>query len=191
MSTAFPTALDTLVTKVGTDIMTTTTDNNMQDAIMALEAKVGIDSSAVSSSLTYKIALLTSQIFKSMRLVWVATSATTANISLESQYNGDVVGSTSVTSAGYNGTNFTISGSTTPGSVITIKDAAIAGTVQAVLSVTPRTDYIYSDVDTVGSVVGATIVLTMGANTSSPNMFSGIWGTTCKRAVWDIIYMAY
>lgn len=56
MSTNFPTALDTYSAKVdGTDYPQASHINNPQDAIAALEAKVGIDGSAVSTSIDYLI----------------------------------------------------------------------------------------------------------------------------------------
>lgn len=54
MSTTFPTALDTYSTKVdGTDYPQASHINNPQDAILALEAKVGINGSAVTTSHDY------------------------------------------------------------------------------------------------------------------------------------------
>jgi len=56
MATNFPTGLDDFTNYVdGTTIMEANTLNNMQFAIEALEAKVGIDSSAVVPSHDYKI----------------------------------------------------------------------------------------------------------------------------------------
>lgn len=56
MSTNFPTSLDAYTTKVdNTDMVMAVDINNVQDAIEALEAKVGIDSSAVTTSLDYKV----------------------------------------------------------------------------------------------------------------------------------------
>lgn len=56
MSTNFPTTLDTYTDKVdGVDYPQAAHINNPQDAIEALEAKVGVNSSAVSSSLDYII----------------------------------------------------------------------------------------------------------------------------------------
>lgn len=54
MSTNFPTSLDSYTAKVdGTDYPQAAHINNPQDAIVALETKVGIDSSAVATSLDY------------------------------------------------------------------------------------------------------------------------------------------
>lgn len=56
MSTNFPTSLDSYSTKVdGSDYPQAAHVNNLQDAVVALETKVGIDSSAVSTTLDYLI----------------------------------------------------------------------------------------------------------------------------------------
>lgn len=61
MSTNFPSSLDSFTDKVdGTDYPQAAHINNLQDAIEALEAKVGVDSSAVSTSLDYKLTNTTS-----------------------------------------------------------------------------------------------------------------------------------
>lgn len=59
MATGFPTSLDALTNPVSTDVLTSPshadqhTDAN--DAIEALQVKVGVTSSAVSTSLDYKV----------------------------------------------------------------------------------------------------------------------------------------
>jgi hypothetical protein len=59
MATNFPTSLDSYSALVdGTDVLEAADQNNVRDAIEAIEAKVGIDSSAVTSSHDYKIAQL-------------------------------------------------------------------------------------------------------------------------------------
>lgn len=55
MATNFPTSLDSYTDVADGDTIQISTTNNQQDAIEALEAKVGIDSSAVTSSHDYKI----------------------------------------------------------------------------------------------------------------------------------------
>jgi len=56
MSTNFPSSLDSYSTKVdNTDDVMAADINNVQDAIAALEAKVGVDSSVVTTSLDYKV----------------------------------------------------------------------------------------------------------------------------------------
>jgi len=68
MSTNFPTSLDSYSTKTdNVDDVQAAHINNVQDAIEALEAKVGITSSAVTSSLDYKV----NNFFASGRKVWI------------------------------------------------------------------------------------------------------------------------
>lgn len=56
MSTNFPTSLDSYASIVdGTTILEAAHHNNVADAIEALEAKVGVDSSSVAGSLDYKV----------------------------------------------------------------------------------------------------------------------------------------
>jgi len=62
MATNFPTSLDTLVNPVSGDNVNSPSHSaqhaNANDAIEALEAKVGINGSAITTSLSYKIATL-------------------------------------------------------------------------------------------------------------------------------------
>lgn len=51
--TNFPTAIDTLADKTSSDVITSAGWNTIQDAIEALETKVGIDDSADATSLDY------------------------------------------------------------------------------------------------------------------------------------------
>ncbi len=64
MATLYPTSLDALTNPTATDSTTTVSHAdqhaNANDAIEALQAKVGIDSSAVTSSLDYRVATLES-----------------------------------------------------------------------------------------------------------------------------------
>lgn len=64
MSTNFPTSLDTFTDPSGTSALTSPDHagqhTNINDAVAALEAKVGANSSAVTTSLDYKISNLTS-----------------------------------------------------------------------------------------------------------------------------------
>jgi len=59
MATNFPTSLDSLTNPIATDKLNNpshaTQHANANDAIEALEAKVGVNSSAVTTSLDYKI----------------------------------------------------------------------------------------------------------------------------------------
>lgn len=60
MSTSFPTSLDSYTTKATDETIATGHINDPQDAIEALEAKVGVDSSAVTTSHDYKLSNVTS-----------------------------------------------------------------------------------------------------------------------------------
>ena len=59
MATGFPTSLDALTNPTSTDALTSPSHAdqhaNANDAIEALQAKVGVDSSAVATSLDYKV----------------------------------------------------------------------------------------------------------------------------------------
>src|SRR4030042_6649951 len=55
MATLYPTSLDSYSTKSAGDTISEAHINDPQDAIEALETKVGIDSSAVSTSHDYKL----------------------------------------------------------------------------------------------------------------------------------------
>ena len=59
MATGFPTSLDALTNPTSTDALTSPSHAdqhaNANDAIEALQAKVGVNGSAVTSSLDYKI----------------------------------------------------------------------------------------------------------------------------------------
>lgn len=58
MSTNFPTGLDTYVNPTPGDEVESALIGNMADAVEALEAKVGVDGSAVTSSLDYRVEAL-------------------------------------------------------------------------------------------------------------------------------------
>lgn len=61
MATGFPTSLDALTNPTSSDTLDSATvphaaqHANVNDAVEALQAKVGVDSSAVTTSLDYKI----------------------------------------------------------------------------------------------------------------------------------------
>ena len=59
MTTKFPVALDSFPTINGTDLLTSpqhsAQHNNVADAVSALEAKVGVNGSTVTTSLTYQV----------------------------------------------------------------------------------------------------------------------------------------
>lgn len=55
MSSSFPTSIDAYSTKTNADTVEASHINNPQDAIVALETKVGVDNSAVATSLDYRL----------------------------------------------------------------------------------------------------------------------------------------
>jgi hypothetical protein len=61
MSTNFPTGLDSYTDKTTDDIVEEEHMNNVQDAIEALQAKIGVDNSAVTTSHDYKLRHLPTQ----------------------------------------------------------------------------------------------------------------------------------
>lgn len=60
MSTNFPSSLDSFATRTAGQTIGSAHINNLQDAVAALEAKVGVNGSAVTSSLDYKVANISS-----------------------------------------------------------------------------------------------------------------------------------
>jgi len=66
MATNFPASLDTLTNPTSSDSLSSPSHSaqhaNVNDAVEALQAKVGVDSSAVTSSLDYKVAQLESDV---------------------------------------------------------------------------------------------------------------------------------
>lgn len=71
MATNFPTSLDSLTNPLSTDALNNPSHSsqhaNANDAIEALQAKVGIDSSAVATTLDYKVTQLeTNAILKTL-----------------------------------------------------------------------------------------------------------------------------
>ena len=58
MATNFPTNIDTFIDQTSSDLITSAKWNNLQDAIEALEVKVGADNSTVTTSHDYKLAEL-------------------------------------------------------------------------------------------------------------------------------------
>lgn len=66
MATNFPTSLDSLSNPLSTDKLNNPSHSsqhaNANDAIEALEAKVGVDGSAVTTSLTYKVTQVESKV---------------------------------------------------------------------------------------------------------------------------------
>ena len=59
MATSYPTSIDSFTTHIVGDVVDPAFDNNQQDAIVALETKVGVTGSAVNTTLDYKTANIT------------------------------------------------------------------------------------------------------------------------------------
>lgn len=55
MSTNFPTSLDSYTTRSNGQVIDASHVNNLQDAVVALETKVGVTSSGVTSTLDYRV----------------------------------------------------------------------------------------------------------------------------------------
>lgn len=155
MSTNFPTSLDTYADVSGSTVVPSAGWNNIQDAIEALEAKVGVDGSAVSSSLDYKVSALetsASEIsdavdnatkdiatiestkqtaLKSSRLLVTAATDATLTLEVTSLCNGDTQGAATVNKDQNSNTYYQTEDDTT-GYEITVKSAAFETSVTAV-----------------------------------------------------------
>jgi hypothetical protein len=97
MATNFPTSLDSYAALVdGTDILEAADQNNIRDAMEAVEAKVGIDGSAVSSSHDYKIAQLESGIINVSGATVFNTTLTAASTFQDLDVSGTVGSNTAL-----------------------------------------------------------------------------------------------
>lgn len=54
MSTSYPTSIDSFTTHITGDVIDPAFDNNQQDAIVAMQTKIGVTGSAVNTTLEYK-----------------------------------------------------------------------------------------------------------------------------------------
>lgn len=94
MATNFPTSLDTFTNPTGDDSLNSDTvphadqHANVNDAVEALQAKVGVNSSAVTSSLDYKVSTLEGRVDN---LVEVQTAEQIASYTLVLADGGTVV----------------------------------------------------------------------------------------------------
>lgn len=98
MATNFPTSLDSLVNPIGTDSMSTVSHagqhSNANDAIEALEAKVGADGSAVTTSHDYKLGEVISTdkaVGKTATQTLTNKTLTSPQINFGSDANGDLI----------------------------------------------------------------------------------------------------
>lgn len=100
MATNFPASLDSLTNPTSSDSLSSPSHSaqhaNANDAIEALQAKVGADSSAVTSSLDYKVAQLESDVagFTSGKILQVVSTTKTDTFSTTNTTFTDVTGLT-------------------------------------------------------------------------------------------------
>lgn len=77
MAVNFPTSLDTFTTHSSGQVITSADVNKIQDELVALQAKVGVNGSAVTSSLDYKIAHITNnKVWKTSLLIGAGAIST-------------------------------------------------------------------------------------------------------------------
>ena len=90
MATSFPASLDTLTNPTSSDSLSSPSHSaqhaNVNDAVEALQAKVGADSSAVTTSLDYKVAQLESDVagFTSGKILQVVNSTHSTQVLVSS-----------------------------------------------------------------------------------------------------------
>ena len=100
MATNFPASLDSLTNPTSSDSLNSPSHSaqhaNVNDAVEALQAKVGVDSSAVTTSLDYKVAQLESDVagFTSGKILQVVsnTKTDTFSVSLAAGNVADITG---------------------------------------------------------------------------------------------------
>lgn len=126
MATNFPSSLDTLTNPLSTDALNSPSHSaqhaNANDAIEALEAKVGVDGSAVTSSIDYKLRFQQTPVLISPEERWTisATAATgTVNVDVSTT---SIVYYTSNASANWT-FNFRGNSTTTLSSLLAVGDS--------------------------------------------------------------------
>ena len=123
MATNFPASLDTLTNPTSSDSLSSPSHSaqhaNVNDAVEALQAKVGADSSAVTTSLDYKVAQLESDVagFTSGKILQVV--ATNKN---------DVFTSTSGSFADITGLSVTITPTSATSKILVLSNVSTFGT---------------------------------------------------------------
>jgi hypothetical protein len=135
MPTNFPTSLDNFTNPVGTDdvsvVVHSTQHANHNDAIEALEAKVGINGSAVATSLDYRVAALESGGSSAFNDITSGTNTTAAMV-VGSGSTLAATGTGTITPTTINGlitagTNISLSGSGTAASPYEISSTGGSG----------------------------------------------------------------
>jgi hypothetical protein len=103
MATNFPASLDTLTNPTSSDSLSSPSHSaqhaNVNDAVEALQAKVGADSSAVTSSLDYKVAQLEAISHGKILQVVTGTYSTTTSTTSTSYVDSNLQATITPTSA--------------------------------------------------------------------------------------------
>lgn len=210
MSTNFPTSLDTYADVSGSTVVPSAGWNNIQDAIEALEAKVGVDGSAVSSSLDYKVSALetsASEIsdavddateaiatieatkqgaLKSSRLLITAASDTTLTLEVTSISDGDTQDAETV-NKDQNTSTYYQTEDDNPYYEITVKAAAFASSVtQLLYAVIVSKPAAWVQHYVVPSISSGGIKFTLSLR--GPSFVLDLYGTTEKKIIIDFIY---
>ena len=117
MATSFPGSLDSFVNPSGSDALDSvsvphaTQHADLNDAVEALEAKVGVDGSAVTTSLDYKVAQQGLVLVKT-QTVGTAVSSVTVTGAFSSTFDNYLVAVDGVTSSINTGATKSLSGAT-------------------------------------------------------------------------------
>lgn len=181
MATNFPTSLDTSTTIPAESSSTSlavnhvTAHQNIQDSIEAIEAKIGVDSSAVTTSHDYKLSGVTG----SDKAVSKTGTETLTNKTLTSP---TITGAT-ITTSSVNGVTLQIGGSATDflaadGTYQTGSVANASATVKGIVELATSAE-ITAGTATGGT--GAALVVTPDALASSTPVFSGLGITNAVR----------
>lgn len=208
MAITFPTSLDALTNPVGTDLVSVVDHagqhSDVNDAVEALEAKVGINGSAVATSLDYKINnLTTASVTASTNKNYVtdaqavvigntsntnsgdnATNTQYSGLVSNATHTGDATGATALTLATVNSNVGTFTNSTVTVNAKGLVTAASSGTTPATLSFTNFAVSGQSNVvadsatDTLTLEAGANVTLTTNAATDTITIASTGGGTT-------------
>jgi hypothetical protein len=166
MATSFPTTLDQLINPSGTDSVQLVSHSaqhiNANDAIKALETKIGVDNSSVTTTLDYKVRDLISKIYTNE----MAQDAIAAALAAGTHYNitvdyNDAANSLSLTSTyGDEQVMDAIANALTEGTGIlkTYNDAANTITISVDTSLIATKLYVDQAISTLGNTAANTYV---------------------------------
>jgi hypothetical protein len=166
MATSFPTTLDQLINPSGTDsvqlVSHAAQHTNANDAIKALETKIGVDNSSVTTTLDYKVRDLISKIYTNE----MAQDAIAAALAAGTHYNitvdyNDAANSLSLTSTyGDEQVMDAIANALTEGTGIlkTYNDAANTITISVDTSLIATKLYVDQAISTLGNTASNTYV---------------------------------